>query len=405
VRRKLALWWLLQLVLPGAIAAYGLLRATFGRPPSDLLWLTVAGCFLWVAGTVLVLLASRNAATMLLRVGLSLWVTAITWSLAMACLIAAHVRVDLAMTMWRVRQALAGQALEGKEIGLFTSHPRYGWWHLGGAVGRHTFLDYSVLYTTGEDRFRVTRTAQNPAGEVLCLGCSFTFGAGVSDQEPYVAILADRHWTNMKVHNAGVNGWGTAQALLLAEDYFANHPAPAVVLYGWIAKHLERNSLRKRWLEFLAKYGRKNPCFEITKDSLAFRGLCGPEDGLPDSPGLDATELELSVQMLSGIEQICRKHGTPFVVVLLPYASKAADYNRKLDSLTDQVATRARKLGVQCLDVRQCTADLDRDPLYFAHDPHPRPRWHELVAHAIASAIAPRGTSDIIQSVASKSRE
>jgi hypothetical protein len=173
------------------------------------------------------------------------------------------------------------------------------------------------------------------------------------------------------------------------KDYFASHPAPAVVLYGWIAKHLERNSLRKRWLEFLAKSGRKNPCFEVANDSLMCRGLRGPEDGLADSPGLDATELDLSVRMLSGIERICREHGTRFVVVLLPYASQDARYNRHLDSLTDEVATRARKVGLQCLDVRDCTAGLGRDPLYFAHDPHPKPRWHELVAQAIAAAIVP----------------
>jgi hypothetical protein len=307
----------------------------------------------------------------------------------MAYLKLARVNVDLPMTLWRARTALLGQPLWGKEIGLFTSHPRYGWWHLPGTVGTHEFVDYKVLCTTGEDRFRVTRTPQKPNGDVLCLGCSFTFGAGVADQESYVAVLADQYWTDMKVHNAGVNGWGTAQALLLAQDYFANHPAPALVLYGWIAKHLERNSCRKRWLGALDKYDRKNPCFEIENDSLVFRGLRGLEDGLPDSPGLDATELDLSVRMLSGIERICRDHGTRFVVVLLPYDSGDPRFNQHLDSLTDEVATRARKAGLECLDVRHCTAGLARDLLYFAHDPHPKPTWHELIAQAIAASIVP----------------
>jgi hypothetical protein len=353
---------------------------------------------------VFIIAATRPARPTLLRVGLSLWVTAVTWSMGMAALKFAHVKVDLLMTVWRAKQALAGQPVEGKEIGLYASHPRYGWWHLPAAAGRHEFVDYCALYTTGADRFRVTRTPPNPAGEVLCLGCSFTFGAGVSDQEPYAAILADRYWTSIKVHNAGVNGWGTAQALLLAEDYFANHPAPGLVLYGWIAKHLERNSLRKRWLKFLSKFGRRNPCFAITNESLVCRGLCGPEDGLADSASLDATELDLTVRMLSGIERICREHGSQFVVVLLPYGATDGRYKQQLDSLTNEVVTRAQKMGVGCLDVRHCTAGLPRDSLYFAHDPHPKPRWHELVAKSIAAAIDPTGTGDPMQPIALRGR-
>ena len=384
-----AVFWLSQLALPGSVAAYALFRRLAGPTPSDGLWLGAAGSILWMAATVLVLLASRADRTTLMRVGFSLWITAIAWSLGMVTLKLAHVKVDLLMTVWCTRQAILGQPVEGKEIGLFTSHPRYGWWHLPGATGTHQFVDFKVRYTTDEDRFRVTRTPEKPAGEVLALGCSFTFGHGVSDQEPYPAVLANRYWTDLKVHNAGANGWGTAQALLLTEDYFANHPRPSLVLYGWIPKQLERNSLRKRWLQSLARYGRKNPSFELAGDRLIDRGLCGPEDGVPDSPGLEETELQISVRMLSGIERICRQHGTPFVLVLLPYASKDPDYNRKLDSLTDQVARRARAAGIECLDVRPCTAGLARDLLHFAHDPHPKPRWHELVAQAIAAGIVP----------------
>ncbi len=393
MRRRRALLWLSQLALPGSVAAYTLFRASVGPPPTDLLWLFAAGSFLWLAAALLVLAAFRASRMTLLRVGFSLWVLAISWSLAMASLKLAHVKVDLVMTAWRARQTLKGQPFEGSEIGLYTSHPRYGWWHLPAAVGTHEFADFSARYTTGEDHFRVTRTPQAPAGEVLCLGCSFTFGAGVADQETYPAVLADRYWTTLKVHNAGTNGWGTAQALLLAEDYFASHPAPAMVLYGWMTKHLERNARRKQWLEFLFRYGgRKNPSFELANEKLVYRGLHGPEDGLPDSPGLDATELDLSVEMLVAIDRTCREHGSPFVVVLLPYDSRDPRYNQQLDALTDQVATRARNAGLKCADVRSCTAGLTRDLLYFAHDPHPKPRWHELVAQAIAADVVPKQT-------------
>ncbi len=405
MRRRRAFLWLMQLVLPGGVLAYTLFRASVGSAPGDWLLLTAAGSFLWAVAAVWVLVAARAAWPVLVRVGFSLWATALSWLLGMAILSLAHVKVDVAMTVWRAKQALSGHRLNGKEIGLFAAHPRYGWWHLPGAVGTHEFVDYTVVYRTGEDRFRVTRTPQKSAGEVLCLGCSFTFGHGVSDDEPYVAVLADRYWTDMKIHNAAVNGWGTTQALLFVEDYFSGHPAPAVVTYGWISKHLERNSLRRHWLDSLAEYGRQNPCFEIANDRLVWSGLHGPEDGLPDSPGLDAAELDLTVRMLSAIDQVCRAHGSRFVVVLLPYGKKDTPYARQLDSLTDEVAMRIRRAGMESLDVRRSLTGQVRERLYFAHDPHPKPRWHQLIAQAIAAAIDPHGRTVSMQRVASKSDE
>jgi hypothetical protein len=405
MRREPALLWILQLTPPAAIVAYALFRALKGPAPGDWLVLTAAGSLVWVVATGLILLGSRALRTTLLSVGYTLWMTAIAWCLFLAVLSVAHVKIDLPLRIWRARQTLLHEPIEGREIGLYASHPRYGWWHCPGVESRHKFVDFDVLYTTGADCFRVTRTPEKPAGEVLCLGCSYTFGHGVEDREPYASILASEYWTNIKVHNAGVNGWGTAQALLLAEDYFANHRAPAVVLYGWIAKHLERNALRKRWLQFIAGSGRKKPCFEIVDDRLVFAGLHGPEDGLADSPGLDAVELDLSVRMLAAIDRICREHGSRFVVVLLPYDSKDPRFNQHLDSLTDDVATRAKSAGLECLDVRPCTAGLGRDVLYNPHDPHPKLRWHKLVARAIAEVIDPCKTSGITERVASKSHE
>jgi hypothetical protein len=385
VRNKIALCWLLQVAIPGGVVCYALGRTAIGRAPSLSLGLAAGGSLVWLLATLLIFLGARTKRPILLRASISGWVTAILFLLALA-----YVRFadfDMPMVVWRVRQALRGEPVEGKEIGLYTAHPRYGWWHLPETVGRHEYVDYDVRYTTDKESFRITRTPDKSIGEVLCLGCSFTFGHGVSDDEPYAAVLADHYWTSLKLHNGAVNGWGTGQSLLLLEDYLATHPAPVLVIYSWIAKHAERNGLRKTWLEFLAKYDRKNPTFAIEDDCLVLRGLSGPEDGLPESPMLNATEVDISARLLTRIGQLCRQRGSRFVLVLLPYDSKSESYNQQLDTLTDTVVARMDPDQVQCLDLRRCLPDLPRKQLYFAHDPHPQPLWHKLIAEAIARGI------------------
>ena len=52
-----------------------------------------------------------------------------------------------------------------------------------------------------------------------------------------------------KVINAGVNGWGTGQALLAVEALLGQHDDVELVVYGFIANHLHRNHRRRSWLE------------------------------------------------------------------------------------------------------------------------------------------------------------
>jgi hypothetical protein len=380
---KAALLWLSQIALPGTVALYALFQSIAGSPPSDMRGLAAKGALLWILVTPSVLLASRANRPILLRASFSLWVAAVTFSTLLCSLRLVGVNLDIPLTMWRIERAFEGKDEDGDAIGIYASHPRYGWSLMPGTVGRHQFVDFDVVSTIDNDGFRVTNSPPQGAAFVLCLGCSFTFGQGVSDYETYPAILGRQYWIDVKVRNGGVNGWGTAQAFLFAEDYLSNHEAPALVLYGWVPYHLERNCRQKSWLELLAKSGRKNPYFELENDRFFFRGLAGPEDGLPLSPALQSTQADLSGRLLIGIGERCRQHGSRFVLALLPIKHPTPER----DFLTDQIATEVRRKGLECLDLRKCTQGESRERLYFAHDPHPQPLWHELVAQAVSDAI------------------
>jgi hypothetical protein len=380
---KVALLWLSQIALPSVIVLYALAQRLTGATLGDMLRLATIGAGLWIFVTFAVLMASRAKRPMLLRAGVSLWVAAVTFSGMLCLLRLAGVKSDIPLTIWRVQRALAGKDEGSDVLGIYAAHPRYGWSLVPGAVGRHEFVDFDVIYTIDHDGFRVTDSPSQAARVVLCLGCSFTFGHGVADDEHYPAILGRQYWTGVKVRNAGVNGWGTAQAFLFAQDYLANHEVPALVLYGWVPYHLERNYRRKSWLDFLTHFGRKNPYFEIENSQLCFQGLAGPELGLPLTPALRSTEADLSARLLIGIGENVRQHGSRFVVALLP--SKYP--HPETTSLTDKIAAEVRRKGLECIDLRQCTEGHNRESLYFTHDPHPQPLWHERVAQSLAERI------------------
>jgi lysophospholipase L1-like esterase len=68
---------------------------------------------------------------------------------------------------------------------------------------------------------------------VLVLGDSFTYGIGVADDESFSARLAALD-PRFEVLNTGVNGYGTAQELLLLRDQgLALRPDVVVVMFFW----------------------------------------------------------------------------------------------------------------------------------------------------------------------------
>jgi hypothetical protein len=75
---------------------------------------------------------------------------------------------------------------------------------------------------------------------VLVLGCSFTAGTGVLDEETYVWRLNARY-PDVRFENLAVSGYGTYQNVLQLERMLRNRKPPALVIYGFIGDHGRRN--------------------------------------------------------------------------------------------------------------------------------------------------------------------
>jgi hypothetical protein len=74
---------------------------------------------------------------------------------------------------------------------------------------------YEVLYTTGEGRRSTPDRGDKADTAIFLFGCSFTFGAGLNDQDTFAWQLGDMLGERFQVFNYGFNGYGPHQMLAL----------------------------------------------------------------------------------------------------------------------------------------------------------------------------------------------
>jgi lysophospholipase L1-like esterase len=128
---------------------------------------------------------------------------------------------------------------------------RYGEYRLRGirpnAQFRHRSVDGSWSFVTNSRGLRDARdfAYEKPAGvlRVLALGDSHTQGYEVRQEATYAAVLERylaRHGRRAEVLNAGVSGFGTAEALAFLENEGYRYQ-PDVVVLGFYANDFEDN--------------------------------------------------------------------------------------------------------------------------------------------------------------------
>lgn len=264
-------------------------------------------------------------------------------------------------------------------VGIWQEDSRKGWEHLPNSVGQQSKpLVYDVTYHIDSQGHRVTAgTYDRP--KILLLGGSFTFGQGVEDQEAFPALLGEAY-PEVKVINGGVSAWGTGQALLELEEELATYDDIELVVYGFITAHLERNSVRRSWLQHLAKTRNfMNPRFELEGETLIYQGLADPvRDGMDAGPELERQEFDLTMHMLAEMKSLAEAAAVPFVVVFLP---DGAD-----DPLLSQAMAETVGDG-NFYDLRKLFSDPDA---HLRFDGHPSPLGHRLIAEAMTPIVKNR---------------
>lgn len=124
--------------------------------------------------------------------------------------------------------------------------------------GRHLVdyrrVDGTVTVTILEDGSRKTFDSPPRGPEVWLVGCSFTFGWGLSDEDTLGWKLQEADPSRRYV-NLGVAAYSTYQSLLALEQRLRTHAPPALVLYGFIRDHEVRNVAYGPWIDGIMRDG------------------------------------------------------------------------------------------------------------------------------------------------------
>lgn len=242
---------------------------------------------------------------------------------------------------------------------------------------------------------RTVGTSAAAGSRVLLLGNSYTYGLGVEDGETYASQLS--RLTGAEVHDAGVNGYGIDQALLLWEEEGVAL-RPEVVVLGYYTDDFHRNALalrqapKPRFIPVARGGYRLEPpvsCARLIAHGSAWRLpalLRAAWRRLLDRIGRLPVEMlrarrRLSRALLERLDVSVRAHGARLVVLLIPHCEHPED-GKYGGWIMPRVRRDCRDLGLQYLDF---TGDLS--PALFGANCHWSARGHRMVAERLADAL------------------
>jgi hypothetical protein len=132
--------------------------------------------------------------------------------------------------------------------------PELGWRN---GPGTHRVPSFSgvgpdVRFTFLADASRATSPAPRSGEPALLLGCSFTQGYAISDEDTFAWRLGER-FPDRPIVNLGTAAYGTCQSLLVLERWLASHGPPRAVLYAFMEEHEWRNVASAETLDGIAR--------------------------------------------------------------------------------------------------------------------------------------------------------
>jgi hypothetical protein len=105
-------------------------------------------------------------------------------------------------------------------------------------------IQFTATHLPGNHRLiPASELAENP--DLLLLGCSFTYGYGVNDDETFAALL-QQGFPEVSMRNSGVIGYGTVQSLMQLKEMVKKGSVKTVLL-NFSSFHLMRNGLSQTY--------------------------------------------------------------------------------------------------------------------------------------------------------------
>lgn len=260
----------------------------------------------------------------------------------------------------------------------------------------------------GPQGFRDTgRRGTDVALRILAIGDSFAYGLGVRDDETFEALLEAN--PGVEVVNAGVNGYGTDQAVLMWELH-GRRLAPKAVVLTYYVDDFFRNGLAVR----------EGPKPRFVHEPVSGRfELLDPQESLRralEAQAASASRLRLAQlaglawdrlshrlghvdeeslralarthrYLLQRLQRSVTESGARLLVVFIGHVHGGAPEHRWAEA---EVMASCRDLGIDCLNMVQEMAGPNwRD--HYLPNAHWSAQGHRVAASAMARSLSARG--------------
>jgi hypothetical protein len=250
---------------------------------------------------------------------------------------------------------------------------------------------FRVTYTITDAGVR--RTRGSPLGDTwLFIGCSFTFGEGVEDDETLPARFSEQLGWKANVVNLSTSGYGPPHLLRLLETGRLGGVRPPVkhVIYQAIPNHAARAVGRAEW--YL-----DGPSYSISGDSIRFAGPFHGSAGIRAlhilrrsdlgrllerryrAMPLSDAEIELYVRIVEKIAALSEKKlGARFSILF---------WDNDGDQTTKRIFDRLVSTGLPVIRATSFLTRRDLDSLRLPHDKHPTPELYRRLAAGLAAYL------------------
>lgn len=168
------------------------------------------------------------------------------WTSLTAGLAAALLGIDVALGYSGLTHGNPGEEMDR----VLEPHPRLGWAPRPGDSGWHRSPgNFDVAYGIDADGLRRTWSRGTARSRIWLFGDSFSFGAGVGDDDTFASVMA-RDWLAPDVHvkNAGVAAYGLPQQVQRLADLEDRIEPGDLVLFTPISNDLERTLAEFRYV-------------------------------------------------------------------------------------------------------------------------------------------------------------
>ena len=232
---------------------------------------------------------------------------------------------------------------------------------------------------------------------IMTIGCSFTFGVGVQDNET-IQYSIEKNLKNVKVYNGGIPGGGPQDFWLHAKygNFFDDlYPKKGTLIYLHFPGHIERLLPRANWLKF--NKSNNHMLYEASDGSIDYRGYFHIVNPIRfflletyfnsnvyafsniEMPPLTQNDYEFIARIVANIRDLYLEKTLPTNKFIVAFHSLGQD---------DRFAMALAPFGIKILDYsRHNISHYLAGPSTIIHEGHFSPEFNEVFGEMIANDL------------------